>query len=181
MAKITYLELFEEWFKIKNLTRAECVNILGLYIYNTKHVKNQDIQDQLQNFVKNVEFRWRKPNNYKARFMNVNKTWLETIMALSVSEDNLEQSGPSRVGRPSKNFSESGTRSQQKKVQNIVASNSLEQLSRATQSALWKNGKRDAALMLKDATEEPTTSIKKIGQAKSQKNICLYQCHQTKH
>jgi hypothetical protein len=34
-SKTTYLELFEEWFKIKNFTRAECIKLLALHIYNT--------------------------------------------------------------------------------------------------------------------------------------------------
>lgn len=168
------MELFQEWFKFKNLTRVECVKSLGMHIYNIIHIENQDIQGQLENFVKNVECRWKRPNNYRARFLEVNKTWLESIMTFSINETEDTTIRISKPGRPSKHFSESGTRSQQKKVLNMVKGNSLDQLSRATQCALWKNGKRDAAHMVKDATEGRSASVKRRMTSKiSEKNMAV--------
>ena len=73
MDNICYSELFEEWFKVKELSRPECVKTLELHIYNTRHVTNEKIPQQLTNFVKiNI-----KSSNLKVSNINATRSDLE--------------------------------------------------------------------------------------------------------
>lgn len=101
--------------------------------------------------------------------------WLNEICITSGNtEDKPTTSMASgRFGRPRKMFLEAGTRMKQIKVQEIVKSNTKEELCLATQIKLYSKGHRDAASLLRKITYSPkkATRLKKAEFVKYSSNL----------
>lgn len=131
-----------------------------------KNVLQQNLQNVSLKFVKNVELRWKTCYRDKARFQTKNKTWLDSRITF-FEENNVEECvADLKPGRPLKRFEDCGVRAKQKKVQNLVQSSNVEELSFATQLSLRKSGKRAAASILQDITNlnsaESTQKYRKL-------------------
>lgn len=82
-----------------------------------------------------------------------NKGWLKVSIKLDQQENYTATPGPSVQGRPRKPFEELCKRSQQMKVKDLVSTRKTEELSFAAQVSLRKCGKRTAAYIVKDVTQ----------------------------
>ncbi|CAH0547269.1 unnamed protein product [Brassicogethes aeneus] len=92
----------------------------------------------------------------------IDKPWLLSTINLKEYEEPLP--GPSKVGRPFKCFSECGTRAKQNKARALTTSCSTNKLSFAVQMSLRKCGKRNAAVIVGQVTEE--SSPKRVAKLK---------------
>ena len=145
-ASITRHQLFEKWVQVKNEGKEEEVQReLENYIQQETNYSGQSVKDELIKFLKCFERRWRLCYRNKSRFISKNQTWLTGLVA-------FRRDCSRRGGGPKKSFEECGIRSQQQKVQSLVATVSTSKLSIATQLSLRKCGKRNAAEIVQSVT-----------------------------
>lgn len=170
---ITRRELFEVWMtgntnSNKNSLVIEYVfDAFGLNINEgSKNTKN--ISQVVRTMCSRFKKKWHDANRTKEVFESRYSQWLTESVDFSPEEEEPSANtscGSSRYqGRPAKTFSESGDRSQLKKISHLVQSTSKEELLLATRVSLYNSGKRDAAQILQSLEESPTraTKMKKI-------------------
>lgn len=152
---LTHLGLFDKWLSCKHLTREMACNELISYVLEKKDIPAQVLKPVLEKFIKTLELRRKPCHRDRGKFLFKNEDWLK----LSIKLDHTAVPGPSVLGGPHKPFEELCKRSQQMKVKNLVSTTSTEKLSFATQVSLRKCGKRTAANIVKDVTQQ--TSLKR--------------------
>ena len=151
---MTHLDLFEKWLSCKHLTREVACNELILYVLEKNDIPVQVLKPILEKFIKKLELRWKPCHRDRRKFFVKNEDWLKLPIKLHQKEDYNASPRPSVQGRPQKPFQELCKRSQQMRVKDLVSTTSIEKLSFATQVSLRKCGKRSAADIVKDVTQQ---------------------------
>jgi len=123
--------------------------------WDTSYIKK--IETEILNFSRSLTKKWSGCNRTLNIFMNKYKEWLETEFKFpDIKNDQTSKT----VGRPSKEFSDLKNRTKSKRVKAIVDGLTTPELIFATQTKLYKAGKRDCAELLKEATITPTRASK---------------------
>ena len=113
------------------------------------------------------------------------KMWLdETIDFGDIIGSHIDKPGPSgtvtepraSVGRPTKNFGQCSAKSRKRKIQPILDMATHKEICFAAETSLRAQGKRDAAVLLKQATQYSPKRANKIKQSYrlSQKGVVQY-------
>lgn len=137
----------------------------------------EDIREELEGVIKDtiVKFgyklaqKWKESSRTRERFLRNNNQWLESNVDFPelkpyLERENIPPSTSRGPGRPSKSFEDSSEKTKRRKIQPLMETSRKEELLYAAQATLRSEGKRDAALLLKDmVTTSPkrATHIKK--------------------
>lgn len=142
--------------KMSPLTKVS-KNLIKNYICS--RVFNPDakaLNSQILSFLSGLHKRWRACNRTHTILMSKYGTWFNNNISII---KNTNEAG----GRPKKSFNECCDKTRKRKVKHLVDITPTQELITATRLSLSKSGKRDAALIVKEATdpEYRATQMKK--------------------
>jgi hypothetical protein len=124
--------------------------------YNGHHWDYLQYEEQVKakilNFTLVLDNKWSQCNRTIKIFRQKNEKWLTTMFVLPPTSF-LCSSQPgkrSSTGRPQKNFEECTDKVKRRKIDSIINSHSVSELTFAASSQLHKDGKRSAAILMKE-------------------------------
>lgn len=178
-ARLQRQVVYDVWATWPQKQRKDAVIKFILKQYEALHLPKYieaNIKVSSRSFCQKIEEKWKKAGKHKNIFLSKNANWLNGDFRLSVIASNflLDKNVPkitSRRGRPELKFEECGSRTQKKKIRNLVSSTSKDQLLVAAEVKLRNDGNRDAAMLVKKIASSPTkgTILKKAYAAYNQK------------
>lgn len=121
----------------------------------------------IKNYTRALYRRWTKYNRTLNKFLKLESSWLKEEIVIPVQERTPEAgpSGSRKRGRPTKDFEESSSKSKKRKIVRLMQSHATPELSLAARLRLRSSGKRQASMLLKEATETTPTRAYKIRRA----------------
>jgi len=136
--------MFDEWAK----ARTNKLEVVSNFIMEQTGVEELSpcSKAKIRKCVHSIQVKWDKANRHRERFLN-NASWLEDGLDFNFAPD--PPTDPNRSGGPQKAFKDCSLKVQTRKMKELVESTSKEELSKATELALRKAGKRDSAAIVK--------------------------------
>lgn len=123
--------------------------------YITDRLNNQNLENSkllessILTFLSDLNKKWKTCHRTYTKFVSTYDSWLAKSINLSRIFQ-IKKIG----GRPIKQFAECSARTKTRKIQDLVASKSTEELATATRISLNLSGKKDAAFLVKQATSQ---------------------------
>lgn len=117
----------------------------------------------VKNFTSKLASKWLKAKSDTSKFVKNNRKWLESELIIPKNYSNLGESSTRNIGRPTKSFSESSRKSKKRKIQHLLQSYTVEELTFAAETSLRISGRKNAADIVKqvaDSSASTATFIK---------------------
>lgn len=165
MYNLSKQTLFEMWFSCPGENRREeiyklVLNHLGI-VTDTNSLETRALwKSIIKDFNNKVNARWMRAGKRMDRFLEKYGDWLDNSLCFDVVPPLVKEKADNRLGRPSKSFGEVLHRTKKQKIQHLLASKT-EEITFAAEVALRRDGKRDAASIVKEiCVASPGTSTK---------------------
>lgn len=141
-------DMVELFFSGKNNTAIYCELVKK---FSIEHLNKKAVFQKISKLRDMFKLRWSRSNAMRERFISKNKVWLSLPSFKVKSQPAL----PKKVGRPLKQFSESGRKTKKFKVRELTQKYSPEALGLAAGCSLSSKGFRKAAKFVENITSNP--------------------------
>lgn len=161
-------DIFNIWLSERDYSKKRA----HVYNYIVSNTNSQNLTDdafkklnsECSRICNTLKDRWLKCHRILKDFLKKNGSWLkEKVIFIIVPKTFIGVSeGKSVVGRPRKLFENSCEKSKRRKLKALIETNTSQELALAAQVSLWSTGRRDAAQIVKDITNNSPQRASKI-------------------
>ena len=149
--------------------RSQSLRILTEYVVNKLNMYSckKYVENIVLTFCSDLNKKWKACGRNSNRLSNKHTLWLGEKLKIETNKMTAkEETTPTTSrGRPQKTFEDGSKKTKKRKVQHLVKSHSPSELTFATCLSLQASGRRDAATVVKEATETSPTRATKIKKA----------------